>query len=495
MGQVVDRTTFTRRDRQRYRIKVQRCLDTLEEMLREYPFADSEPMTGVEIEFNLVDGDLAPSLNGRDVLETINAEEFQTELGRWNLELNLPPRPLPGDEWRLLEHELLDLLAGAGAKAGDLRTQLVMIGILPTLRTDHMVAESITPDDRYKALNDQMLNARGEPIRIDITGNGGSERVAEDFETIIPEAACTSLQLHLQVAPADFGKYWNAAQCLAGVQLGLGANSPFLMGSNLWAETRIPLFEQSCDVRTPELRNQGVRPRVWFGERWIDSVLDLFAENARYFPALMPVTSEIDPMAQLREHGAPALPELTLHNGTIWRWNRPIYDSSGCEPHVRLENRVLPAGPTTVDMVANALFFYGLLRTLVEAEQPLWKTVSFEAAAENFTTAAKHGMNAPLYWPGTGWIRPDELALRKLLPLAHEGLARWGVSGAVCDRYLTVLERRCVTRQTGSSWQVDTVAALEERGLDRPKALYGMVERYVAASAANVPVHTWEIPD
>ena len=495
MGQVVDRTSFTRRDRQRYRIKVQRCLDTLEEMLRDYPFAGSEPMTGVEIEFNLVDADLAPSLNGRDVLETINAEEFQTELGRWNLELNLPPRPLPGDQWRLLEHELLDLLAGAGAKAGDLRTQLVMIGILPTLRTDHMVAESITADDRYTALNDQMLTARGEPIRIDITGNGGSERLAEDFETIIPEAACTSLQLHLQVSPADFGRYWNAAQCLAGVQLGLGANSPFLMGSNLWAETRIPLFEQSCDVRTPELRNQGVRPRVWFGERWIDSVLDLFAENARYFPALMPVTSDIDPMAQLREHGAPELPELTLHNGTIWRWNRPIYDTSGAEPHVRLENRVLPAGPTTVDMVANALFFYGLLRTLVEAEQPLWNSVSFAAAAENFTTAARHGMDAPLYWPGTGWMRPDELALRKLLPLAHEGLARWGVSGAVCDRYLTVLERRCTTRQTGSSWQVDAVAALERRGLDRPKALHGMVERYVAASAANLPVHSWDIPD
>ncbi len=389
MGQVVDRTSFTRRDRQRYRIKVQRCLDTLDLMLREYPFADSEPMTGVEIEFNLVDADLCPSLNGRDVLETINAEEFQTELGRWNLELNLPPRPLPGDQWRQLEHELLDLLAGAGAKAGDLRTQLIMIGILPTLRSDHMVAESITPDDRYYALNDQLLSARGEPVHIEINGTGSGEHLSEDFETIIPEAACTSLQLHLQVAPVDFGRYWNAAQCLAGVQLGVGANSPFLLGSQLWAETRIPLFEQACDVRTPELRNQGVRPRVWFGERWIDSVLDLFSENARYFPALVPLTSEIDPMSQLREDGAPALPELTLHNGTIWRWNRPIYDISDSTPHVRLENRVLPAGPTTVDMVANALFFYGLLRSLVEADHQLWRSVSFEAAAENFVTAAQ----------------------------------------------------------------------------------------------------------
>lgn len=494
MGQVVDRTTFSRRDRQRYRIKVQRCLDALEQLLLTYPFPDSEPMTGVEIEFNLVDPELAPSLNGHDVLDTISSGEFQTELGRWNLELNLPPRPLPGDQWKQLEHELLDLLAGAGAKAGDLHTQLVMIGILPTLESGHMVADSISPDDRYLALNDQMLNARGEPIRIDIAGPAQEDRVSADFDTIIPEAACTSLQLHLQVAPSEFARYWNAAQCLAGVQLGLGANSPFLMGSQLWAETRIPLFEQSCDVRTPEFHNQGVRPRVWFGEGWIDSVLDLFSENARYFPALMPLTTDTDPMVQMREHGFPELPELTLHNGTIWRWNRPIYDSTGEHPHVRLENRVLPAGPTTVDMVANALFFYGLLRTLVEDDRELWRSVSFEAARENFQTAARHGMNAPLYWPGTGWIRPDELALRTLLPLAHEGLTRWGVGGAVCDRYLTVLERRCVTRQTGSSWQVDTVAALQDGGMDRVAALHGMLERYLVHSAANQPVHTWEIP-
>lgn len=150
-------------------------------------------------------------------------------------------------------------------------------------------------------------------------------------------------------------------------------------------------------------------------------MLDLFSENARYFPALMPLTSDVDPATQMRDKGFPDLPELTLHNGTIWRWNRPIYDSTGDTPHVRLENRVLPAGPTTVDMVANALFFYGLLRTLVEADQQLWRAVSFEAARENFQTAAKHGMHAPLYWPGTGWVLPDELALRKLLPWRTRG--------------------------------------------------------------------------
>jgi hypothetical protein len=346
-----------------------------------------------------------------------------------------------------------------------------------------------------------MLSARGEPIRLDIAGDDPSgrhgvepEHLQADFDSIAPEAACTSMQLHLQVHPDSFAGYWNAAQCLAGVQLAVGANSPFLLGSRLWAETRIPLFEQSCDVRTPELRNQGVRPRVWFGERWITSILDLFSENGRYFPALMPVTEEGDPMSELEAGQVPGLDELRLHNGTIWRWNRPVYDVADGAPHVRVENRVLPAGPTVVDMVANALFFYGLLRTLVEAERPLWSMMSFEAAEENFITAARHGLDGPLYWPGTGWIRPDELVLRKLLPQAADGLARWGVEGEVTDRFLSVIEQRCVNRRTGASWQLDTVAALEGSGADRPAALHGMLTRYLEWSASNEPVHSWPIP-
>jgi hypothetical protein len=501
MGQDVDRRTFSRRDRQRYRTKVQRCLDALAIMLRDHPFATDEPMTGLEVELNLVGHDLAPSLAGASVLDAIGSNQFQSELGRWNLELNLPPRPLPGDEWRHLERHLLDELAIARAKAVDCGAQLAVIGILPTLERHHLVVEALSPDQRYATLNEQMLSARGEPIRLDIAGDDPSgrhgvepEHLQADFDSIAPEAACTSMQLHLQVHPDSFAGYWNAAQCLAGVQLAVGANSPFLLGSRLWAETRIPLFEQSCDVRTPELRNQGVRPRVWFGERWITSILDLFSENGRYFPALMPVTEDDDPMAELEAGHVPALNELRLHNGTIWRWNRPVYDVADGVPHVRVENRVLPAGPTVVDMVANALFFYGLLRTLVEAERPLWSMMSFEAAEENFTTAARHGLDGPLYWPGTGWIRPDELVLRKLLPQAADGLARWGVEGEVTDRFLSIIEQRCVTRRTGASWQLDTVAALEDAGADRPAALHGMLARYLEWSAANEPVHTWPIP-
>jgi hypothetical protein len=501
MGQDVDRTTFSRRDRQTYRAKVQRCLDALATMLKEHTFARDEPMTGLEVELNLVDRDLSPTPVGARILAAMGAGEFQSELGRWNLELNLPPRPLPGDQWSRLEDVLLDEFGTVRAAADDHGAQLAVIGILPTLERHHLGVDALSADYRYTMLNEQMLAARGEPIRLDIAGDDPSgrhvvapEHLVADFDSIAPEAACTSMQLHLQVPPDSFAAYWNAAQCLAGVQLAVGANSPFLLGSRLWAETRIPLFEQSCDVRTPELRNQGVRPRVWFGERWITSVLDLFTENGRYFPALMPIAEDTDPFADLAEGRVPELDELRMHNGTIWRWNRPVYDIADGVPHLRVENRVLPAGPTVVDMVANALFFYGLLRELVEAKRPLWTSMSFEAAEENFTTAARHGLDGPLYWPGTGWIRPDELILRKLLPQAAAGLARWGVHGEVADRYLTVIERRCVQRQTGASWQLDTVAALEAGGADRPAALRGMLGRYLEFSTANEPVHDWPTP-
>jgi len=498
MGQEVDRTTFDRHDRQRYRTNVQRCLDTLTAMLRDHPFARDEPMTGLEVELNLVGDDLEPALAGRAVLDALGSPEFQTELGRWNLELNLPPRPLPGEQWRHFEQQLLDELAMARAKAQDHGAQLAVIGILPTLTDRHLVDDAISPDDRYLLLNEQMLSDRGEPIRLDITGGdplaSAPEHLLADFDSIAPEAACTSMQLHLQVAPEVFSAYWNAAQCLAGVQLAIGANSPFLLGSRLWAETRIPLFEQSCDVRPPELRNQGVRPRVWFGERWISSVLDLFAENSRYYPGLIPMSDDVDPLAELAAGRVPVLSELKLHNGTVWRWNRPVYDIRKGVPHIRLENRVLPAGPTAVDMVANALFFYGMLRVLVEAERPLWSYMSFDAAHENFTSAARSGLDATLYWPGTGWIHPDELVLRKLLPLAAEGLARWGVAPEVCDRYLPVIEQRCLTRRTGASWQVAAVRALEGRGASRSDALHGMFARYLEHSAGNEPVHSWPLP-
>jgi hypothetical protein len=291
-----------------------------------------------------------------------------------------------------------------------------------------------------------------------------------------------------------FADHWNAAQVLAGPQLALGANSPFFFGHRLWAESRIEVFSQAADTRSVELKNQGVRPRVFFGERWITSIFDLFEENVRYFPALLPEISEEDPQAVLDAGGVPSLAEMRLHNGTIYRWNRPIYDIVNGRPHLRVENRVVPAGPTIIDTMANSAFYYGTLRMLAQEDRPIWTRMSFAAAEDNFLSGARDGIDSRQYWPGRGDLPATELVLRHLLPLAHEGLRQWGVSDAVRERYLSVIEGRCLTGVNGATWQVHAVERLEARGLDRPEALRQMLSHYADNMHANVPVHEWELP-
>jgi hypothetical protein len=367
---------------------------------------------------------------------------------------------------------------------------MVMIGILPTLGEHHLTADAISANPRYELLNEQIFAARGEDLLLSIAG---VERLATYADTIAPEAACTSVQLHQQIDPNRFADHWNAAQCVAGIQLAIGANSPFFFGKELWRETRIAVFEQATDTRSEELKAQGVRPRVWFGERWITSIWDLFEENVRYFPALLPVVDDEDPEDALDRGDVPKLSELRLHNGTIYRWNRPIYDVVRGRPHLRIENRVLPAGPTVADILANAAFYYGLVRVLVETERPVWSQMSFSAAEENFHAGARDGLDARVYWPGVGDAPVTELVLRRLLPLAHEGLERYGIDAHDRDRLLGIIERRCVTERNGAAWQAAMFHSCYDR-MDRPDALREMTVRYREHMHSNVPVHEWPVP-
>lgn len=490
MGQDVPSQEFTRADRTRYREKVRSCLDVLAKMLRESHFDVEDPKTGMEIEFNLVDEHGRPALKNVAVLGQIADPAFQTELAQYNLEINVPPQELRDQGVQAFERDLRASLNNAEDGANRVGAHLVMIGILPTLEEGHFAPSTISPNPRYQLLSDQILAARGEDILIEISG---AERLKTLSETIMPEAACTSTQLHVQVSPESFSSYWNASQAISGVQLALGANSPYLLGKELWAETRIPLFEQATDTRSEELKEQGVRPRVWFGERWITSIFDLFEENVRYFPALLPVTEEEDPAVQLRAGVTPALSELKLHNGTIYRWNRPVYDVVAGLPHLRVENRVLPGGPTVIDTLANAAFYFGLVRALAESERPLWSAMSFSAAQENFHAGAKHGIRARVYWPGIGEVDVVELALRRLIPLAAEGLASWGMERAESERLLAVIEKRCITQQNGAQWLVSKVHQLQERGVGRNEALRRTTLDYIDLMHSNEPVHSWPL--
>src|SRR5262250_3700449 len=390
MGRDVPAIVVSHADRRRYREKVRRCLDVFARMLHESRFTDGTEQVRLEVEFNLVDEAGGPFMRNADVLAAIGDPGWSPELGRFNVEVNLPPRPLTGDALATLERLMEDSYSHADQRAQEPGSRLAMIGILPSLLEHHATEEAMSPNPRYRLLNEQICAARGEEMQIFIEG---PERLLTHVASIMPEAACTSVQCHLQVSPETFGSYWNAAQAVAGVQVALGANSPYLFGRELWRETRITLFKQATDTRSEELKHQGVRPRVWFGERWISSVTDLFEENVRYFPALLQLIEDEDPAAALDNGEAPQLAELTLHNGTVYRWNRPVYAVDDGRPHLRVENRVLPAGPTVADVVANAAFYFGLVRALAEAQRPIWTQMSFAAAADNLVEASRHGID------------------------------------------------------------------------------------------------------
>jgi hypothetical protein len=491
MGQEVASKVFSRDDRQRYRQKVRSNLDVFARMLAEARFDPEVRSFGLEIELNLTDDAGDPAMVNAAALAAIADPDFQTELSQFNVEINVAPRLFGGQVMSELETGVRRSLNSAEEMARTVGAHMMIIGILPTVDEAHLNAESLSANPRYRLLNEQIFAARGEDLEISIAG---IERLSTHADTIAPEAACTSVQLHQQVRPETFAACWNAAQAIAGVQVAIGANSPFFFGRELWRETRIGLFEQATDTRPEELKAQGVRPRVWFGERWITSIFDLFEENVRYFPALLPVCEDEDPERTLDGGGVPQLGELRLHNGTVYRWNRPIYDVVRGQPHLRVENRVLPAGPTVVDTVANAAFYYGLVRVLSEDERPIWSQMSFSAAEENFHAGARDGIEARVYWPGLGEVPAAELVVRRLLPLAHEGLDRWGIDPADRDRLLGIIERRCVTLQNGASWQSGAFHRLyDERRLERHDALREMTVRYREHMHGNEPVHTWPV--
>ncbi|CAL2060458.1 MULTISPECIES: glutamate--cysteine ligase [Actinomycetes] len=496
MGEKVVAGQFDLSDRQRYREKLQKCLTGLERLLVEKRFDRPRNLMGVEIELNLAGPDGMPKMLNGQVLERIASRDFQTELAMFNLEVNIAPHRLGGRVFDRLAEELRTSLAYADRKAGEVDAGIVMTGILPTLGRDDLVSSNLSEVDRYTLLNDQIVAARGEDFRLDIEG---VEHLVCTAKSIVPEAACTSVQLHLQVTPGRFADVWNAAQAASAAQIAVGANSPFLFGRELWRESRPPLFLQSTDTRPPELQAQGVRPRTWFGERWVSSAYELFEENLRYFPALLPICDDEEPLEVIAAGGTPKLAEMVLHNGTIYRWNRPVYGIADGVPHLRVENRVLPAGPTITDVIANAAFYYGLVRALAEESRPVWTRLPFAAAEANFDAACRYGIDARFVWPrrgrygGTGEVDAVTLVRDELLPLASAGLDAWGVEAADRDLYLGVIEERCRRRVNGASWQAATFHRALEGGLSREAALAATTRRYAELMHVGEPVHMWPV--
>ncbi|AXE37577.1 Glutamate--cysteine ligase [Acidipropionibacterium virtanenii] len=491
MGRDTSSTTYTRSERTRYRLKLHENLETFARYLPRADFSDDATI-GIEMEINLTDADGHPVRRALDALGAIGNDEFQTEIGAHNIELNLPAVPVAGHGLGDLEDAARQRLRDARLAVEKVGIELVPVGMLPTLTEADLRSEGWrNPENRYKALNNAILEARGEDIHIHIQGD---DEIDLTIGSIAPESACTSAQLHLQVSPSQFAVAWNAAQAIAGPQIAVAANSPFFLGSAGWMENRIPVFTQATDTRPPEFANQKVRPRVWFGERWINTVFDLWEENVRYFPAILPESRQAAGQALLTEGAAPKLHELVLHNGTIWRWNRPVYDpGSGGRPNLRIENRLLPTAPTVIDQISDAAFFYGLVGRLVHDPRPLWSRMPFADARANFQACAKEGLNADVVWPGLGAVPVTELVGEVLIPLAREGLVIQGVDEDLIDRYLSVIEARARTGHNGAAWQRRMVEELESVWMGREEALAEMTRRYRQNQVTGKPVHTWQI--
>lgn len=454
-------------------------------------FEPGLPRFGVEQEMYLVSASPPhrPEPVGVEILEAQDDPRVTSELARFNLEANLDPMPLRGGFLERLEEELRGVLAAIDGQARDLGARVLLAGILPTLRHRDLRHTNMTPELRYELLNDALRRLRGEHFHVFIRG---LDLFEETFDSVMLEAANCSVQLHLQVDPQRFTRLYNLAQLISAPLLAAASNSPVLLGHRLWHETRVALFEASVDSRTETEVFRGIQPRVNFGTDWVrESILEIFRESALRFRVLLTQELSEDSLDVLRRGEVPRLAALSLHNGTIWRWNRPCYGVIEGRPHLRIENRVLPAGPTVVDEVANAGLFYGLMLEMGKEDLGIPMRLSFDDARANFINAARHGMDAQLTWLDGKKISAAELLRGELLDNAREGLRSVGCSSEEVGRYVDLVERRLDRRRSGSHWILDSLAS--DRDATRQQTLEAIAADTLEHQQRGEPVHEWPL--
>lgn len=463
----------------------------LEQMLETDLIEDGPRRIGAEQEMFLVDDDLRPATVAMDVLASASDPRLTTELALFNLEGNSSPKLFTGTCLRELEAELQDLLRAADEAARHHSARVLLTGILPTLRRGDLTLHNMTPIPRYRALNDALLQQRGDRFRVYIRGIDELDML---HDNVMAESCNTSFQLHFQVAPSEFARLHNVAQLITGPVLAAAVNSPLFLGSRLWHETRVALFGSSIDDRSVGLRHRGLRPRVSFGNEWTESsVLEIFREQIARFRVILSTPTDGDPLKEVQAGRAPPLRALCLHNGTVYRWNRACYGlSPGGRAHLRIENRVLPSGPTVLDEMANAAFYFGLMSAVTDEVGDPKEQMPFHHAKDNFLAAARHGLKAQLTWADHRTYRAVDLIRDQLLPLAREGLARSGLDADDVDRYLSVIEQRVDNGRTGARWVLESLDRMGQQGTPERRHRR-VVEAMLAQQDRELPVHQWPL--
>lgn len=488
MGEHRIRPLLNREDRNRFCRRILRDVKALEVMLEEGLFERGIHRIGAEQELCLIQPDFSPAMTGPEILSQIDAPAYTSELARYNLEINLSPWELQPDTLAGIHRELKELLALGDRVSQHWNSRIILAGILPTIERRHLQPKYMTPAQRYQMLSEKMLAIRGEDFKIQIEG---VDELIAALDSVLFEACNTSFQLHLQIDPDDFVTRYNWSQMIAGPVMAIAANSPLLLGRELWMETRIALFKQSLDTRNPRHQLRDKTPRVNFGNDWIQhSVADLFKENIARFPMLLGSDDrEEDSLDSLERAQTPKLRALQLHNGTTYTWNRPCYGVGQGRPHLRIECRYLPAGPSVLDEMANFAFWVGLMKGMPESYRNLKDRADFRVAKSNFFRAARTGMATGLEWEGKLWAAP-QLVSEKLLPIAEMGLATCGIAAESIGHYLGVIHDRCVRERSGARWMVRNFQKLRKT-YGRGMATSLITEAMVNYQADDRPVHTW----
>ena len=472
MGQEIQDTRFSREAFETFNRRLARETELLAQWERDGVLAGAGYRLGFELEGWLVDAQGEPAPRNQAFLQKLDDPQVVPELARFNFEVNDDPVDFGPGMFDRMHQSLLGRWRRCEQAARELEMQALSIGILPTLRLDQLNLDNISGLSRYQALNEQVFRLRnGQPIQIDIEG---VQHLQHEHHDVMLEAATTSLQIHLQVGSEHAVRAFNAAKMISAASVAVGANSPFFLGRELWAETRIPLFEQAIAVGGSEYSR-----RVTFGVRYAqDSLLECFEANRDFYPVLLP---------DLYDEPAEQLAHLRLHNGTVWRWNRPLvgFDAQG-KPHYRIEHRVIGAGNSALDVVADTALFVGLMVALIERTEPAGELLDFAVARENFYHAAQLGLSAEVKWLQGRHGTLSELLPASILPLAHSGLRAIGLSAEESERWLGVIEARARTGRTGAAWQVEWV---RKHGED----WQGLVQAYAAQQDTGAPVHEWPL--
>lgn len=471
MGQEISESHFRAEDFEAFRLRLQRETQLLQQWFNDGTFSRGEHVVGFELEAWLVDERARPAPINQELIERLGDPLVVPELARFNLEFNGTPQRLAGVAFRLLADELKQTWRRCNRIAGEWKARLAMIGILPTVAESDLNPANMSSMLRYFALDEQLKFQRGgKPVQVDISGR---DRLCFSHTDVMLEAGTTSFQIHLKVDADRAGRFYNAAKLVSAAMVAVSANSPYLFGADLWQETRIPLFEQSV----PVIGGERVK-RVTLGTGYVDSIMECFLANLQNYPVLLP---------QQMDEPEQQLPHLRLHNGTIWRWNRPLIGFNRLrQPHIRIEHRVVPAGPTVADSVANAAFFVGLVCAL--ANQPLApeRRLSYSHARKNFYQAARHGLEAEIHWLDGRSGKLRELIRKEMLGLAETGLDNLGIDREESRHWLGIIAERVNTGQNGAAWQR---AWVQRHGAD----MVMLMESYLEHQESLRPVHEWTL--